>query len=259
MPLYMDVHNLQGLTTVQVDQAHAADLAEQGKYGVKYIKYWFNENHGKAFCLVDAPSPEAAQTVHREAHGQIAQRILEVQPEFAEAFLGGGETDPSGAVLASSGAGNERDSAIRTILFTDIVGSTNEAMGDDAGMALLGISTTQSSGTLWPRRTVLRSSIPETASWRPSCRQWPRFDAQPGFSAPWTSIGRSKQSIRSRFGSAPRQGSPSSVSTISSVRRCNWRRGSVPTRSPIKFWCRTWLPSCASERPCPSKTWEMFS
>jgi len=142
MPLYMDVHNLQGLTTVQVDQAHAADLAEQGKYGVKYIKYWFNENHGKAFCLVDAPSPEAAQTVHREAHGQIAQRILEVQPEFAEAFLGGGETDPSGAVLASSGAGNERDSAIRTILFTDIVGSTNEAMGDDAGMALLGIHNT---------------------------------------------------------------------------------------------------------------------
>jgi len=138
----MDVHNLQGLTTVQVDQAHAADLAEQGKYGVKYIKYWFNENHGKAFCLVDAPSPEAAQTVHREAHGQIAQRILEVQPEFAEAFLGGGETDPSGAVLASSGAGNERDSAIRTILFTDIVGSTNEAMGDDAGMALLGIHNT---------------------------------------------------------------------------------------------------------------------
>ena len=142
MPLYMDVHELQGTTTAQVDQAHAADLKEQGKYGVKYIKYWFNESHGKAFCLVDAPSPEAAQLVHREAHGQIAQRILEVQPELAEAFLGGGETDPSGAVLAPSGAGNERDPAIRTILFTDIVGSTNEALGDDAGMALLGVHNT---------------------------------------------------------------------------------------------------------------------
>ena len=93
MPLYMDVHNLQGATAVQIDQAHAADLDEQGKYGVKYIKYWFNENHGKAFCLVDAPSPEAAQEVHRKAHGQMAQRIIEVQPELAEAFLGGGETD----------------------------------------------------------------------------------------------------------------------------------------------------------------------
>jgi len=28
------------------------------------------------------------------------------------------------------------------------------------------------------------------------------------------------------------QGSPSSVSAISSVRRCNWPRGSVPVRSP---------------------------
>jgi class 3 adenylate cyclase len=139
MPLYMDVHELEGTTTAQCDQAHAADLKEQGKYGVKYIKYWFNESHGKAFCLVDAPSPEAAQLVHREAHGQIAQRIIEVQPELAEAFLGGGETDPSGAVLATSTVGNERDSAIRTILFTDIVGSTNEALGDDVGMALLGV------------------------------------------------------------------------------------------------------------------------
>jgi hypothetical protein len=43
MPLHMDVHNLQGLTAVQVDQAYAADLEEQGKYGVKHIKYWFSE------------------------------------------------------------------------------------------------------------------------------------------------------------------------------------------------------------------------
>jgi len=105
MPLYMDVHNLQGTTTAQVDQAHAADLKEQGKYGVKYLKYWFNESHGKAFCLVDAPSPEAAQLVHREAHGQVAERIIEADPELVEAFVGGGETSPSGAVLAPGGAG----------------------------------------------------------------------------------------------------------------------------------------------------------
>ncbi len=139
MPLYMDVHNLQGTTAAQVDQAHVADLKEQGKYGVKYLKYWFNENHGKAFCLVDAPSPEAAQLVHRQAHGQIAEKIIETDPDLVEAFIGGGETSPSGAVLAPGGAGNERDPAVRTILFTDIVGSTNEALGDDAGMALLGV------------------------------------------------------------------------------------------------------------------------
>ncbi len=141
MPLDMDVHNLLGTTTVQVDQAHAADLAEQGKYDVQYLKYWFSESSGKAFCLVDAPSPEAAQLVHREAHGQVAERIIEADPELVEAFVGGGETSPSGAVLAP-GADNERDSAIRTILFTDIVGSTNEALGDDAGLALLGVHNT---------------------------------------------------------------------------------------------------------------------
>jgi len=137
----MDVHNLQGTTTVQVDEAHTADLKEQGKYGVKYLKYWFNESHGKAFCLVDAPSPEAAQLVHRQAHGQIAEKIIEVEPALVDAFLGAEEPGPSGAVLAPGG-GNERDPAIRTILFTDIVGSTNEALGDDAGMALLGVHNT---------------------------------------------------------------------------------------------------------------------
>ena len=142
MALYMDVHNLQGATTVQVDQAHAADLAEQSKYGVEYLKYWFNESQGKGFCLVKAPSPEPAQLVHREAHGQIAERIIEVQPELVEAFLGGGETSPSGAVFRPGGAANERDPAIRTILFTDIVGSTNEALGDDAGMARLRVHDT---------------------------------------------------------------------------------------------------------------------
>ncbi len=142
MPLYMDIHNLQGATAEEIAKAHAADLELQRKYHVEYLKYWYNENHGKAFCLVDAPSPEAAQLVHREAHGQTAERIIEVEPALVEALLGAGEIDPSGAVLVPSGAGNERDPAIRTILFTDIVGSTNEALGDDAGMALLGVHNT---------------------------------------------------------------------------------------------------------------------
>jgi class 3 adenylate cyclase len=139
MPTYMDVHNLQEATALQVEQHHAADLAEQGNYGVTFLKYWFNESQGKGFCLVDAPSAEAVQLVHREAHGRIAEKLIEVQPELVDAFLGGSETSPSGAAVLPGSAGNERDPAIRTILFTDIVGSTNEALGDDAGMALLGV------------------------------------------------------------------------------------------------------------------------
>ena len=76
MPTYMDVHNLQEATALQVEQHHAADLAEQGKHGVKFLKYWFNESQGKGFCLVDAPSAEAVQLVHREAHGQTRRRTL---------------------------------------------------------------------------------------------------------------------------------------------------------------------------------------
>ena len=61
MPLYMDIHNLEGATAEQIAKAHAADLEMQGKYHVQYLKYWLNESRGKAFCLVDAPSPETAQ------------------------------------------------------------------------------------------------------------------------------------------------------------------------------------------------------
>jgi class 3 adenylate cyclase len=139
MALYMDIHNLQGATAEQVDQAHFADLAEQDKYHVQYVKYWFKESLGKAFCLVSAPNSEAAELVHRNAHGQMAEKIIEVQPDLVDAFLGGGETSPSGAALYAGSAGIERDPAIRTILFTDMVASTNEALGDDVAMARLGV------------------------------------------------------------------------------------------------------------------------
>jgi hypothetical protein len=78
MPLYMDVHNLPGATAKDVAEAHMKDLQEQERYGVKYLKYWVNESEGKVFCLVDAPDAEAANTVHREAHGLVADEIYQV-------------------------------------------------------------------------------------------------------------------------------------------------------------------------------------
>ena len=80
MPLYMDVHNkVDGLTAGAVAGAHKRDLEVQSRYAVKYLQYWFNEGSGKVFCLVEAPNPEAATTVHREAHGLVADDIIEVQ------------------------------------------------------------------------------------------------------------------------------------------------------------------------------------
>lgn len=79
MPLFMDVHTLDGgVATGDVAKAHMADLQEQGKYDVNYLRYWVDEQAGKIFCLVDAPSPEAAATVHREAHGLVADEIYTV-------------------------------------------------------------------------------------------------------------------------------------------------------------------------------------
>ena len=79
MPLYMDIHkHIPGLTKEAIAGAHAADLVTGKKYGVEYLKYWFDESTGKAFCLVKAPNKEAAIKVHQEAHGLVADEIIEV-------------------------------------------------------------------------------------------------------------------------------------------------------------------------------------
>ena len=78
MPLYMDVHSLDSVSADDAAGAHERDLEVQDAHGVKYLRYWVDEKAGKIFCLVDAPNAEAAATVHREAHGLVAEEIYEV-------------------------------------------------------------------------------------------------------------------------------------------------------------------------------------
>jgi class 3 adenylate cyclase len=142
MPLYMDIHNLgEGTTPEDVAKAHAKDMETQRKYGVEYTKYWVNEKAGKVFCLAHAPSAEAAEQVHREAHGLLPDKIIEIQPELAEGFLGGVETNAAGAVIFPGGGADARDPGIRTVLFTDVVNSTTltQSLGDEAALAILGV------------------------------------------------------------------------------------------------------------------------
>src|SRR5213082_3215366 len=144
MPLYMDIHEVPGgVSAEDVAKAHAEDVKIENKYGVHYHKYWVNEKAGKIFCLCHAPNSEAAIQVHREAHGMVADKVIERQPERAEGFLGGVEVNEAGAALVP-GATNERDPGIRTILFTDIVESTTltQALGDEAALAMLGVHDT---------------------------------------------------------------------------------------------------------------------
>lgn len=79
MPLFIDIHNLiPGLTKYAVTGAHAKDLETQEQYGVKYLNYWYNDQTGQVFCLVEAPNKESAIQVHRESHGLVADQIFEV-------------------------------------------------------------------------------------------------------------------------------------------------------------------------------------
>ena len=127
----MDRHELSGATAEALAAAHLADVAIQERYDVDYVSYWFDWGRQRAFCLARGPSREAVDEVHRQAHGNLAAEIIEVDESEVSRFLGG---------LAS----HERevpfeDSAFRAILFTDLVGSTDltQRMGDDAAMAVL--------------------------------------------------------------------------------------------------------------------------
>ena len=79
MGLFMDVHHMEGgVDPDDVAKAHAADIATQAKHGVRYKRYWVAPTEGKIFCLVEAPDAQTAATVHREAHGLVADEIYEV-------------------------------------------------------------------------------------------------------------------------------------------------------------------------------------
>jgi hypothetical protein len=79
MPLFMDIHRLDGPVSIaDAAAAHSADLQTQGRYGVDYRRYWVDEINGRIFCLVEAPDAEAAASVHREAHGLLADAIFPV-------------------------------------------------------------------------------------------------------------------------------------------------------------------------------------
>ncbi len=80
MPIFLDAHHhVPGLTAEAVAAAHARDLEVQGKYGVNYMRYWYDETTGKVYCLADAPDAESCIAVHREAHGLLADEITQVR------------------------------------------------------------------------------------------------------------------------------------------------------------------------------------
>jgi class 3 adenylate cyclase len=130
MPLYMDRHDVPGATAKDIAEAHLNDLEVAGRHGVQFLSYWFDAESGGAFCFAHAPDRENLQAVHHESHGLVANEIIAVSESDVLRFLGR-IRDPADHT--------EITSAFRTIMFTDLVGSTAllEAAGEAAFMRLL--------------------------------------------------------------------------------------------------------------------------
>jgi class 3 adenylate cyclase len=134
MPIFLDRHDLRGLSAADIAEAHRKDLEVQTRYGVRFLTYWFDADRGTAFCLIDAPDAATAMRVHDEAHGDVAKDIIEVDLSAVEAFLGR-ISDPASAPSIDPPV----DGALRTIMFTDLVGSTEMTarLGDLQGVEMV--------------------------------------------------------------------------------------------------------------------------
>ncbi len=120
MPIYMDRHDIPGVTALHVAEVHKQDVKLQGRYDCRALTYWFDEAKGLAFCLIEAPTKEAVERLHDEAHGLIPKKIIEVDRHLVEAFLGR-ISDPESAVGADdTGLQVFEDPAFRTIMATQL-------------------------------------------------------------------------------------------------------------------------------------------
>lgn len=133
----MDLHKgVPKLSEEEMKQIHEADLAVQDKYGVKYHKFWVNEEAGTVFCLVEGPNKEACIHTHKDAHGLLPCEIVEVKPSDVTLIMGDVGANGIGRAVHTDG---HYDSSVRTFLFTDIVGSTDltQSVGDVKAMTII--------------------------------------------------------------------------------------------------------------------------
>ena len=139
MPIFMDLHHdLGDVTEDDILAAHRRDLEVQDKHGVQFLTYWFNSPDGDAFCLVSAPTKEAAIACHKESHGLVPHKMLEVDRPTVTQFMGDWtKYVPNGARV--DGPGSEVDTGLRAIMFTDLVGSTDMSsrQGDHRALEVL--------------------------------------------------------------------------------------------------------------------------
>ena len=131
VPFFLDRHEFSGLTAIDAANMHLQDLQVQDRFGVQLITYWFDYERQTAFCLAKADSAEAVTALHREAHGAIPNQVIPVDQHAVEQFMGGIVEHRPGEPYV--------ETAFRTIVFTDLEGSTSltQQLGDTRAMGLL--------------------------------------------------------------------------------------------------------------------------
>lgn len=130
--MYLDRHDMPGLSPEDLAEAHRRDVAMQANHGVTYHTYWFDPANGSVFCLAEGPSKEAVEAVHRDAHGILASTVVELDPAAPlNALFGKLPDHPVGTAYT--------EPAVRAIVFTDICGSVEltHQLGDDGQMQIV--------------------------------------------------------------------------------------------------------------------------
>lgn len=149
MPIFMDRHDVQGVTAEEVAEVHQEDLKIQEKFNCRALTYWFDEERGTAFCLIEAPDRESVKKMHNEAHGLLPHQIIEVDGSLVETFLGRIEDpEPTGSTMHSDFPVFE-DPAFRAIMATEL---------KDAAVLFSNSETTNGSGVLQSYNKVIRKT-----------------------------------------------------------------------------------------------------
>lgn len=119
MPIYMDVHIVPGVKAKDVAEAHRKDLLHQDEHDCKCMTYWIDEERENIFCLIEAPTKQAVEEMHKQAHGLVPNKIIEVSSNVVESFLGR-IYDPEEAKTTDDGLKVFTDPSFRILLVTKI-------------------------------------------------------------------------------------------------------------------------------------------
>jgi hypothetical protein len=124
----MDRHDLpESVTAEEVARLHQEDLKIEDEFGCKGLTYWFDDQRKTAFCLIKAPNKNALKDMHKHAHGDIPNSIVEVDPSVVESFLGRIE-DPEKAMNTDLNIIN--DPAFRVLVRVDIRSTNLKTLRD---------------------------------------------------------------------------------------------------------------------------------